>query len=163
MSYLEWMHGAWQAVTQRALESEDETWTELDVKERWLSSSEIHAYYEKRMTRYRSLWLEQVLLFLTTMMRCLPPPEAWSPQLAADLVEFLTCIHTLLSNSTPCPFNTTLQANTIVWSTLWQKWMSTQLDGSEKEANQIFQTSILCLPLSQVPVAGAVSFIQPQT
>jgi len=161
MSSLQWMHEAWLAVSVRSYESDDETWTELYLKERWQTMDEIQAYYEKRMTRFRSLWLHQVLVFLTTLMRALPAPEDWSVPLASDLIEFLSCIHVLLGSSFACPFHTGLQANSQTWSALWFEWMTLQCGGGEagrREATLAYEVSVATLPLSPLPVAGVMSF-----
>jgi hypothetical protein len=128
------------------------------LKERWQSYEEIRVYYEKRLRLFRPLWLHQVMVFLTTLMRALPAPEDWTTSLAHDLVEFLNCVHVLIRSSFPCPFHMGLQANSKTWSTVWYQWMVRQFESNE-EASLVYQVSIHTLELVRLPMAGIVSFL----
>lgn len=136
-SCLQWMHGAWSAVSMRALDSKDETETELLLRGRTTTFDAWKAYYSKRIGNetYRTLWYTDCLVFLTVMLRCLPPPHLWDVNLRAHVYTYFSAVSSLLELAVQ---NWVQVALTIeAWSTAWHACVLKRLNTSQS-ANAVY-------------------------
>jgi len=142
-----WICERWKTVNQRNIKSGEICILESWLCERMKTTEEWFFYYKRRLLSrsFFQLWKLDVMIFLTTVLRCLPEPGSWETKssLKTDIDRYFELLHELIPEfpSVAKLLNTT---NAQDWSQAWFEIVSKFL-GSEEQANRVWWISESCM------------------
>lgn len=136
----DWIVNAYMAVSSRMEKCGEQCWTQQWLQERFKTSKQWDAYFHKQMSQkcFYRLWLFEVLLFMTTTMRCLAPPESWNSNYSDSVIDYIL---RLLSFVNPKCINALPVKNTRnAWSSFWYYCLYSTMNSID-DADAIWNTS----------------------
>jgi hypothetical protein len=132
---------AWKHVYSRNQKSAELTQIELILGPRHRSTPSWSRYYRKRLSSpFRILWKCDVVLFLTSMLHSLNPPELWTFDQRTTVAQFFNLLSRLIHDF-PSTNQLTASQTSIEWSHQWFQCMVVFLDNNKQLATSVWETS----------------------
>lgn len=152
----EWICTIHQKVHQRMKDCGETCNLQQWINAKTRNTSEWKHYFEQRIGNpiFRRLWLFDVLLFYTTIIRCIIEPEHWSPLIEYGFRSYMSSITILLFSISEkidlsSPVVTIKNTNT-EWSRWWIKDVMCKLLTSDKLVETILEVAQQGLPVYTV-------------
>jgi hypothetical protein len=94
----DWICKAFLAVQQKSVLCKEQCVTQLWLQERNKTTQEWFNYFNKKLSNpfFYKCWQVECLIAATTMLRCLPKPERWTPLLVSIVQNYISALCNLM-------------------------------------------------------------------